>query len=438
VAIFYLAFLVRAMNHWTYASWMLLVLVPALFAAGLAIVRRVVRTDPDPMVGVFALALAGKLAASFARYFVAFELYGSGDAAKYHLDAVARLNDYYAGRLSFFRLITPHLGTESITDLTSTLYAAMGPTRLGGFVVFSWFGFWGLFMFTRALRIGLPEADHRRYTWLVMFLPSLVFWPSSIGKEAVMMFALGLCAYGAAKICRRIAGGWPVLAVGLLVGGIVRPHVSAVVLTSLIVAMLFRRHHLTAQSFGLGGRFVGLIVLTLGLAFAFGQTVKYLVPKNAGTTSNVEAVGKVFDKATSGTASGDSEIDRPLPNNPLDYPGAAFTVLFRPTILEARNGQNFAAGAETTLLLAVAIASRKRLKRLPTVVFRRPFVLFCVIYTGIFCFAWSAFANLGAIARQRVQVWPFMLVLLCLPAGSLRGADRGPARASQPIALRSG
>ena len=35
---------------------------------------------------------------------------------------------------------------------------------------------------------GLPTGDHRRYALLVFFMPSLLFWPSSIGKESWMLF----------------------------------------------------------------------------------------------------------------------------------------------------------------------------------------------------------------------------------------------------------
>lgn len=425
VVVGYLWFLTRAMNSWPYTSWLLLVLIPALFAVGVVIIRAVTASDETPMFATFVFALALKLAASFVRFFVAFELYGSGDSLKYHYDATIRMNDFFDHKITLWNMVTPSFGTGSITDLTSAIYAMIGPSRLGGFAIFSWLGFWGLFLFCRAIRIGLPECDYRRYVLLVMFLPSLWFWPSSIGKEAVMIFALGICAYGAAKITRRTPGGWPVLTLGLLTGGVVRPHVSAVVLAGLTVAVMFRANRDSGRGFGLGGRFIGVLVLMIGLAFAFGKTVDYLVPPNtyifskegqvieAGT--GLGALDTAFQKATAGTAGGGSEIDRPLPNSPLEYPGAAFTVLFRPTLLEARNAQNVAAGAETTLLLAIVILSWKRFKRLPSFAFRRPYVLMCIVYTGIFCFAWSAFANLGALARQRVQVWPFMLVLLCLP-----------------------
>ena len=51
---------------------------------------------------------------------------------------------------------------------------------------------------------------------MLFFLPSLIFWTADVSKEAIMMFALGLTAYGAAKILARRRGdscwscpGWP-------------------------------------------------------------------------------------------------------------------------------------------------------------------------------------------------------------------------------------
>jgi hypothetical protein len=44
-----------------------------------------------------------------------------------------------------------------------------------------------------------------------------------------------------------------------------------------------------------------------------------------------------------------------------------------------------------------------------------PFLLFCVLYLVMFCLLMgSAFSNIGLIARQRVMVLEFALILACL------------------------
>jgi hypothetical protein len=210
----------------------------------------------------------------------------------------------------------------------------------------------------------------------------------------------------------------------------VRPHVPVVVLAALAVAVVFRRRRSRPPVLGPLGRIVTILVLTAAMAFVLGRAIDYFLP-NSETTNTTDAVGELLDRAEAGTDAGGSQIDRPTPNTPLEYPGAVMSVLFRPTILEADSAGNVVAALETTLVLALGILSWKRLRNLPTMAFRRPYVLFCLVYTGIFAFAWSSFSNLGALARQRVQVWPFVLVLLALPVvvpNTERPKAPGPAR----------
>ena len=132
----------------------------------------------------------------------------------------------------------------------------------------------------------------------------------------------------------------------------VRPHVPVVVLAALAVAVVFRRRRSQPPVLGPVGRIVTIVVLMAAMAFVLGQAVDRLLP-NSEATSTTEAVGELLDRAESGTDGGGSQIDRPTPNTPLEYPGAVLSVLFRPTILEADSAGNVVAAVETTLVLAL-------------------------------------------------------------------------------------
>ena len=56
-----------------------------------------------------------------------------------------------------------------------------------------------------------------------------------------------------------------------------------------------------------------------------------------------------------------------------------------------------------------------RLRSLGRMMRRSPYVAYCVGVVLMFVYAFSALSNFGILARQRVQVLPFFLVLLCLP-----------------------
>ncbi|MFV0309491.1 MAG: hypothetical protein ACK5OX_17305 [Desertimonas sp.] len=433
----YFAVVMYGMSSWDYQHWMLLWLGPVLFGSGVVIITAVTRDDAQPLTRLFVVALAVKLAASLLRYYVSFSLYGSGDALQYDLLGADIANAFHRGDLTVTDVVSLGHGTQFVTDFTGLVYTVIGPSHLGGYLVYSWLGFWGLFLFHRAALVGLPEGNQRRYALLVCFLPSLVFWPSSIGKEALMMLSLGVCALGTARLLERRRGAWPTLIVGLTLSYLVRPHVGVVVLAALVVAVAFRRRAGRDPVFGPVGRVVTVGLLVVSMAFVLSRAVDRLLPYQSSSTG-VAAVGEVLDRAESGTDEGGSEIDRPSPGNPLEYPRAAFTVLFRPTILEAKGTATTIAALETTFLVAMFVAGWRRLRTAGTLIFRRPYVLFCVVYTAIFAFAWSAFANLGALARQRVQVWPLLLILLAVPVSTPATRPVRPVRraTSRPATSR--
>src|SRR4029453_11431020 len=77
---------------------------------------------------------------------------------------------------------------------------------------------------------------------LLFFMPSMLYWPSSIGKEAWMLFTLGLAAFGTARVrTARPWGGIALAGVALWLAAIVGAHVSGMVVLGLVVAYLFAR-----------------------------------------------------------------------------------------------------------------------------------------------------------------------------------------------------
>ena len=78
--------------------------------------------------------------------------------------------------------------------------------------------------------------------------------------------------------------------------------------------------------------------------------------------------------------------------------------------------------------------SLPRLARLPRLFVRTPYVVFAVAYTPLFVLAFSAVGNFGLLTRQRTQLFPFVLVLLALPAVSRArdGLERRRTRDAEP------
>ena len=411
-----------AMEHTSYDFWAGLLLFPLLLAASAPVIWRTGRDDAEPMPALMVVACASKLLASLARYFVVFQVYGgNADAPRYYEAGATLARSFRAGQISILTLIPHTQGTRFLEELTGFFFAFIGPTKIGGFMIFSWLGFWGLFLMYRAALVGFPEIRARRYAYVLFFMPSLLFWPSSLGKESWLMLALGVTFYGAARFLGQLRFGIPLVTLGSFMSGYVRPHVTAVVVVALGIAAIFQRAAGQNAKVSATKKFIGLVVVSFGISIAVTQAAEFL---GTGNKSAVTAVTGALDRVSTQTNIGGSSIDSERPNSPLQYPKAFLSVMFRPTILEARGATSFLASLETTALFALFALSWRSLKELPVWLFKRPYLLFCLIYVGIFAFAWSSVNNLGILARQRVLAWPFAFAFVALPFPARRPLRR--------------
>ena len=90
--------------------------------------------------------------------------------------------------------------------------------------------------------------------------------------------------------------------------------------------------------------------------------------------------------------------------------------MFRPFPWQANNAQALIAAAESGFILVIFVTSWRRIAGALRAVVRTPYVVLCCTYTVLFVYGFSAFSNAGILVRQRVQVLPFVLVLVCWPA----------------------
>jgi hypothetical protein len=405
------------MNHTSYLVWGGFWVAPVLLLLSLPVANRAARIDGD-VIGRIVLVAAGVkiLAAPVLRYWMAFSVYGgSSDASVYHREG-ALLAPLF--RHGIYRDLGQISGTRFMEILTGQVYALTGPTRLGGFMVFSWFSFLGLYLFYRAFRIAFPDGDGRRYALLVFFFPTLLFWPSSIGKEAFMVLVLGGAALGTAQLLVGRFRGLVWLGLGLWGAAVVRPHLALMVGAGLLVAAPLAVLVGGAQGHRRQRGRLGGAVLLVALLFTGPALVSVAETFFGLQALNTQSAQGLLDSTTQRSAEGGSTFTPVSPNNPVGFVLAGVTVLFRPFPFEVRNPQAMLTSLEGLALLALVVLSRRRLVRLPRELIRRPYLGFAVVYTLAFIYAFSSLGNFGILARERSQLLPVLFVALCLPAPS--------------------
>lgn len=400
-----------AMGNTSYDVWGAFLVLPGLVILSIPLVRRAVRAEPDTALGrLLVLGLLAKLAGSIALYSLDAELYdGSTDAHGYADAGAVVAKQLQHGQLDIDGSL---YGTPFIELITGLLFFVTGPTALGGFLVFSWAGFWGLYLFYRAFRLAVPDGDRWRYARLLFFLPSLAFWSSTIGKDAWMTLALGVCAYGAARLLTDHRGGLLLVSLGIAMAAVVRPHIAPIPLLAVTVGYLIRsRRGLRANPLRPIGTMVGVVLLVLGCVLAVSQAKQFLDITSVDGASIQAVITESEKRSTSGGSSFDGQPVR----TPLDLPLAFVTVLFRPFPTEAPNVQALASAAEGTFLLVLFLASWGRFSGSWGRLRQQPYLAVAIVTTLTFVYALSGYSNFGLLARQRVQVFPFLLVLLALP-----------------------
>jgi hypothetical protein len=403
-----------AMQTSTYEIWGGLLIGAILLVSTVPIATKAARRWNDPKLGrVILLAAFVKLAVgSTLRYVVAYYAYSASDADRYYTAGATLAPHFRQGDFAFVTSNAGGSGTKFLEFISGLVIAVINESSFGEFIVFSWFSFIGLYLFYEAFRLAFPEGDHRRYRLLLFFWPSLLFWPSGVGKDAWMVWMLGMCALGIANLFIGRWRGFFWLGIGALGCIQVRPHVALIAMAGFALGLLLRRNRGTYSR--MLAKPVGTSVLLVGIIIAgtvmFAQTQSFFNLESL----DVESAQGVLASTTEQTAEGGSAFAVSSPNSPVGYAQAAVTVMFRPFPTEV-SGTAFFTGLEGVMLAGLFVVSWRRLRRVLRMSLRNAYVAFAVGYTFVFIYAFSSISNFGILARERSQFFPVLFVLLAIP-----------------------
>ncbi|HEX2562764.1 MAG TPA: nucleotidyltransferase family protein [Acidimicrobiales bacterium] len=401
---------------------------------------RIARVRPDEAwVGRWlVLAVIVKIGASYYRYHTAFNTYGGvADASGYdeygRQFARAWLNGGAAPELENLRQL------NFMRWFTGVVYYVFGTNMITGFFVFGLLAVIGSYFWYRATVDAVPRVDKRLYLALVMFAPSIAFWPSSIGKESLMQLGLGTVALATARLLHHrlaraavlgFAGGWLLW--------VVRPHLLA------LATLAAGGAYAAGRVRGKGGamrslmaRPVGLLAVVLLMAFTVSQATKFLGIEDL-SLSSIEAE---LDENTERTSIGGSEYHHGGNSlNPLRLPEGAATVLLRPFPWETESSLQLVSSLESVLLVGLIVARLGSLRAALTRARTTPFLLYCWILVILYAATFSSIANFGLLVRQRALVLPALYTLISVrpDTATARSATSPPRQLAMSGGPRGG
>jgi hypothetical protein len=366
--------------------------------------------DPSEQPALYWLAFVLKLASTLAYYWLILEVYGRGDANRYHKEA--EVVSQYLSRFDFAFVRAYSFGRQGSTNiiyLLSALYSVLPVSRLGGGFIFATLSFTGSVLYYRAYRLAFPESEGHFYRLVVFFLPSILFWTSAVGKDAWSFFASGFVAYGLALYARQARPvGLAVAAVGLGLTYLARPHLAAfMILAAGVAFLLFYR---LASRQRLLVWLLGMVTIVVGGVFVLQSAGEFLGLGSVFTLSAQE-LEEFYDFRQDVSTTGGSEFTPQTAFTLFGLLAAPVTVLFRPFPWEVHNLWATLTSLESLAWLGLFLWRRRVLWQRLLSIRQDPWVAFALGYSAIMIVALTTVGNFGIVARQRVALLPFLWLL---------------------------
>lgn len=288
------------------------------------------------------------------------------------------------------------LGTGFVDFLTKILYNFLGLSYVGLFLVFNLFGVVGLIAFDASLRAAIVYKNFsvKKLATLLVLLPSVSFWSSSIGKDSIAFMSVGLILWCSLHLKDRLG----LLFFSMIMMLLVRPHISLIMLMAAVAAILF--DPLTSKKYK--------ILIASFILFVFGILFPFVIDF-AGYSDglNVGEISDFIETRQSFNMEGGGGIDI----SSMNLFEQLVAYMFRPFAFEVNNIFTAAAAFDNTILLSLFVAfsfnvfsGRKSILKENRV--------FLWVYA---CLTWTLLAmttsNMGIALRQK---WMFAPVLIFL------------------------
>lgn len=362
------------MNEFDYYQTLLLILIIIVSFLVLFFVGCKKKSDIKMIITLFFWHIF------FSIVYFLFTLFNSADAVKYYR---VSLNENSISNL--------YPGSPFIYYISSIFSRGFEANYLNTTLCFGLFGTLGLVFLYLSLSKYLEKLSW--YWYFLLFIPSMSFWSSGLGKDAISFFSVCLFLYTITSNKKL----YILLPISFFFMFMVRPHIALMMIVSFVIYFIFRsKIHLLAK-------LIILPVIIAGVVVSSGFVQQYVGLDEA----SLDSVSGYVDDRQNSNQGGGSSIDL----QSMSYPVQMFTYIFRPLPFDAHSALALFTSIENTILLILFLY----------VLFKNKFKLYAfvegkhawlLIYVFLTCSMLAiTTANLGIATRQK---WMFMPILIYL------------------------
>lgn len=287
-------------------------------------------------------------------------------------------------------------GTHFIRFIVMILTNYFYINMIGCFLFFNILGALGLIILDSIIHRTVSNQKRllRIIATLVIFLPSISFWSSGIGKDPISFLSVVLALWSSLNLKNRLFA----MSLSIIMMFFVRPHIAGILIIALAVSLLFDKKTNALVKVVLASVTIGISSLLIPYA------LNYAGVQGSNTPEEIAEYIQGREDVYKNTGSG-------VTLSEMSFPMKLFTYMFRPIILEARSVTQIFSALDNILLLYLFIAGGYRIiknKNLTSLENRKFMWAYAII-------AWLVLAlttgNLGIAVRQKIMILPFFLYL---------------------------
>lgn len=285
--------------------------------------------------------------------------------------------------------------------------------------VFSYIGIWKLYRLFNLLYPGNSKV----FAYLILFLPTLIFWGGGIMKDSFVLGSTCWISYNFYQVFisrkkKLINLIFLIFNISIIIS--LKPYV----VISLVPGMLLWINSAYLKIIN------NKILKALSLPFMIGAILfaAFLLFENlsssmgvyGGVETAIEQAQVIQDDLSRTNQYGDNyysigKIEDSLSSLLRVAPLAIFTALFRPLFWEIGSPAMVFSALENSVLLVFTfvILIRTNPYRLIKIIFKEPFILYCFIFSLLMAYGVGiAGTNFGALVRYKTPLVPFFFTMM--------------------------
>jgi len=289
----------------------------------------------------------------------------------------------------------------------------------------SFFAYWGLWRIFKMI-VQLYPLLKNSAAFAVLFLPSVVFWSSSISKDAVTIGCLGVSIYALYQIFIAAKNTRPALMQGLILlpALYLLSALKGYITLAIVPAFGLWLIRVYAQKITNPGvrliitpavLVIGALLLVVGLRLG-AQTEAFREFATSAVVNKIYVQYEYLSDPNRAGSAYDLGLAAPTWTGVLRaLPKAVNVALFRPYLWEARGFASLLAALESlvAVLIMIFVITQSGIKGIFRSLREEPFLVFCLTFTLIFGAAVGLTSgNFGTLMRYKIPCMPFFFFLL--------------------------